>query len=248
MKRLFGWVLLAAVVTTAVADENKKADGVSRDAIAVLKKTEAALKNVKTASYTAGFRGTNWVASRVPNVEGIATIGTRNQWDIDPFSCEVKITEKDSEGTLSFTAGSNGDTYFLIDSKAKTVYEDMDPLVLGTHSRNIQRVLAREFAMPNPFADAYKAGTVQMKDTAEINGEPCYVVYTEGKEPPAMTYYIAKKDYLLRRIVRTYKNGEGETGTTELTISHLKVNPSFVRDPFAVIVPKGFKKTDDFAP
>lgn len=248
MKQTFGWVLLLAAVSTVAADDSKKTDSVSREAVEILRKSEAALKTVKKASYSASYRGTRWVESMVPKVEGIATIGTRSQWDIDPFSCEVTITPNDSEETLTFAAGSNGDTYFLIDSKTKTVYEDMDPLVLGSNSRNIQRVLMHEFAMPDPFGDALTADTVQLKGDAEVNGEVCYVVRAEGESPPSVSYYIAKKDYLPRRVVRTYKNPKGEEGSTELTISHLKINPSFVRDPFAVVVPKGYKKTDDFAP
>ncbi len=248
MTRTFGWVLLLAAASTVMADGSKKTEGVSREAVEILKKSEAALKNVKLVSYTAGYRGTHWVESMVPKVEGIATIGKRSQWDIDPFSCEVTIAPSDSEETQTFAAGSNGDTYFLIDSKTKTVYEDMDPLVLGSNSRNIQRVLMHEFAMPDPFDDALKAGVVQLKGAAEVHGEACYVVYAKGESSPAVSYYIAKKDYLPRRIVHTYKNPKGEEGTTELTISHLKINPSFVRDPFAVVVPKGYKKTDDFAP
>lgn len=248
MKGILGLALFIAGAGTVAVDDTAQGESVSPDALAVLKKSDVALKAVKTASYTAAFRGTNWIASRVPSVEGVATIGKRSEWDIDPFSCEVKIKQNDSEETLAFTAGSNGDSFFLIDGKTKTVYEDIDPLVLGAQGRNIQRVLAREFAMPEPYADAYKTESITMKDKVTIDGDTCHVVQVEGKEPPVVTYYIATTDSLPRRIVRTYKNGEGEEGTTELTISHLKVNPSFSRDPFSVIVPKGFKKTDEFAP
>ncbi len=37
-------------------------------------------------------------------------------------------------------------------------------------------------------------------------------------------------------------------GTTELTISQLVINPKFKANPFKLVVPNGFKKTDEFAP
>lgn len=43
------------------------------------------------------------------------------------------------------------------------------------------------------------------------------------------------------------KNEQGEA-TTMLTINDLVVNPTFVRSPFELRCPEGFKQTDDFAP
>ncbi len=184
----------------------------------------------------------------VPAVEGAATIGKRSKWDVDPFFVEVKLTSKDADEPIDCKAGSDGDIFFLIDAESKTVYEDMDPMVLGSRSRDIQRVLMREFADPKPYENAEKATTVQLKDTQRAGGEDCYVLYIEGEQPPTLLYYIAIKDYLPRKITRVYKNDEGEEGTTELTIRDLQVNPTFVKSPFAVVVPAGFTKTDDFAP
>jgi hypothetical protein len=203
---------------------------------------------VKVARYTADYKGTEWVTAFVPAVQGTAIIGKQSKWEIDPFYVEVKLTPQDAEAPIEATAGCDGDIYFLIDAKTKTVYEDMDQAVLGSQSRNIQRVLMREFASPKPFEDALKAGTIQLRETEQVGGEACHVVFVEGEQPPTLLYYIAAKDYLPRKIVRTYKNDEGAEGTTELAIHDLAINPSFVKSPFKVVIPAGFTKTDEFAP
>lgn len=248
MKTLIGLALFLAMGPVATAQDSKQAGGISPDAVKILEKSEAALKKVTVARYQASFKGTKWVEALVPAVEGTATIGKRSKWDVDPFFVEVKLTSKDADAPIDCTAGSNGDTFFLIDAENKTVYEDMDPMVLGSRSRDIQRVLMREFADPKPFENTEKATTVQLKGTQRVGGEECYVLYVEGEQPPTLLYYIAIKDYLPRKVTRVYKNDEGEEGTTELTIRNLTVNPSFVKNPFALVVPAGFTKTDDFAP
>jgi len=248
MRTVIGLALCLAMGSIAAAQESKQAQGVSPEAVEILKKSEAALKQVKIVRYKADYKGTKWVEALVPAVEGTATIGKRSKWDVDPFLVEVKLTPQGADAPIECTAGSNGDTYFLVDAKNKTVHEDMDPTVLGSRSRDIQRVLMREFADPKPFEDAEKAGTVQLRGTEHVDGESCHVVYVEGKQPPAISYYITATDYLPRKITRTYKNDEGEEGTTELTIHDLVVNPSFVKSPFELVVPAGYTKTDEFAP
>ncbi len=248
MKTVVSLALCLVMGPVAAAQDSKQAGGVSHDAMKILEKSEAALKKVRIARYQASYKGTKWIEAMVPVVEGMAIIGKRSKWDVDPFFVEVKMTLQDADAPINCTAGCNGDTFFLTDAENKTIYEDMDPLVLGSRSRDIQRVLMREFAAPKPFENAEKASTVQLQGTQGVSGEECYVVFVEGEEPPAILYYIATKDYLPRKITRVYKNEEGEEGTTELTIRNLTVNPSFARSPFAVFVPAGFTKTDEFAP
>ncbi len=52
--------------------------------------------------------------------------------------------------------------------KTKTVYADMDEAVLGTHSRNVQRVLLGEFVAKEPRAEDLKAEKVELKEAVEI--------------------------------------------------------------------------------
>jgi outer membrane lipoprotein-sorting protein len=239
----------------------------------ILRKAADATTKVTTASYKADYTGTGWVAQHVADVRGTAIIGGRSEWDIARFRCDVKLRkpqpkddDKDvageaksesqglwSDEVKSFTAGCDGDVYFLIDPQAKIAYQDMDPAVLGADSRNLQRVILPEFSAKEPFKEALEAKSVEIVGSESVAGEDCHrvTVKTSEPSPAAVDWYISKKDYLPRKVVRTYNNRsdpEGPQGTTELTISQLVINPKFKADPFKLVVPSGFKKTDEFAP
>jgi hypothetical protein len=55
------------------------------------------------------------------------------------------------------TVGSDGKTYFLIDLKEKKVYEDIDPMVVGTAGRSVGLLTMAEYVHPEPFSDEIKA-------------------------------------------------------------------------------------------
>jgi outer membrane lipoprotein-sorting protein len=231
--------------TAALGQEPDRQPG---EVKAILKQAAEAMKQAKTVGYDAEYHGTEWAVNVVPAVTGRAVVGPRAEHDIDRFSCEVTIQASGSEEKSRYTAGCNGTEFYLLDQQKKTAYQDMDQAVLGSEGRNIMRVLLRDFAEPDPFADVLESGSAEMKPDAEVAGEACVVVFVKPKEGPETTWYFSKKDHLPRRVVRHYENREGEPGTTELTLTNLVVNPSFVRSPFELIVPDGYEKTDEFAP
>jgi outer membrane lipoprotein-sorting protein len=59
---------------------------------------------------------------------------------------------------------------------------------------------------------------------------------------------LAKKDFLPRRVERTFPTQGGEMGGRQTTLSDLVVNPALEKDAFKLKLPEGFTKTDDFAP
>ena len=92
-----------------------------------------------------------------------------------------------------------------------------------------------------------KGGEIELKGDVKVGEEECREIYMKFPDTGAMTWAVSKKDMLPRKVTRIVKGEEGEA-TTELVISDLVVNPQFVRNPFEMICPEGFKKTDDFAP
>lgn len=260
MRRTMCWILgsglllgTASTAATAPAVRSRVHHG-SSEALDILKKSEAALTKVEQVSYQGKFKGTGWVAKRVPKVEGTAVVGSPSEWDIIRFVAEVKLTPRDSSETLEFSVGSDGDVYFLIDPKTKTAYEDMDPVVLGTHSRDLQRLVMREFVSPHPFGEKLKPETLELKGTETVGGVECYKILIKGdgtNSDPDRILLIARKDLLPRGIRRIYpppRDSDGAPGTTELMVTDLKVNPTFKQNPFKLVVPPGFTKTDEFAP
>lgn len=214
----------------------------------IMAKADAAMKNVELVSYNARYEATGWVKAFVPQVKGKVIQGPKSKYDLDQFFAEVKLKAYDSEDTIQCTIGSNGDSFFLIDPKTYTAYEDIDPAVLGSQSRNFQRVLLREFSSDEPFKDELKADSIEIIGTQVIDGQRCYNVFVKIEDHSDTVWSISQKDYLPRFVKRIHKSPEGEEGTTELTITQLVVNPKFSYDPFRLQVPHGYKKTDDFAP
>ncbi len=251
MKRMMSILLSLLMASAAVAGDTDSKKSKSADGRAILAKAVAALKKVKRVSYRADYTATGWVAPFVATVQGTAVMGEQSKWEIDRFRCEVKLQKPNSSETLEFAAGSDGEVFFLVDSKTKTAYEDMDPAVLGSNGRDIQRVLMGVFSAPEPFSDELEAESIESTGTETAGGEECYKIRVKTDTPPELVWFLSKKDYLPRRVLRIYPNRqdpEGEDGTTQLTISDLAVNPKFETDPFTLVLPEGFRKTDDFAP
>lgn len=253
MTRILGIVatLSLAYVPANAGQGDKTAD--TSDARKILRKSAEAIKKLETVGYDAEYRTTAWVRQFVGDVTGKAVVGKESKWKIDRFSCDVKLQKPESEETLDLAAGCDGNVYFLIDKAAKTAYEDMDPMVLGSNGRDVQRVVLGEFGSPEPFKEELELETIALAGTETVAGEDCYHLRYENPSPPAadVDLFIAKSDFLPRKLVRTYANRqdpEGEKGTTELTLSNLKVSPKFEHNPFKLAVPEGFKKTTDFAP
>lgn len=222
-----------------------------RTAMDILSRSKAALAEVQHVSYRAEFEGTGWLKARVPAVDGDVVMGPKSQWDIARFRCDVAIKTSDSDETLRFVSGSDGDIYFLIDATTEMAHEDMDSAVLGSHGRDIQRVLMDAFVSDQPFGEDLEPDSLELVGTQKINGEVCYEIRIKSESPPEVVWVLSKKDFLPRRITRIYPNRrdpEGESGTTQLTVRDVTVNPSFAVNPFVLQVPEGYTKTDDFAP
>lgn len=245
---LFLMTLIGAMPAIAGEDAKAPSAGGMPSATEVFQKAQSAVKAAKAFSYRAEYTAEGWVTDVVATANGTVVIGKQSDAGVERFQCQVKVKPPKSEDVLEFTAGSNGDTYFLVDSKAKMVYEDMDVGVLGSQSRNIRRVVMTELGVPEPFSKELKAEKTEVKGVAKVGDEECFEVFAAPPQSPELTWYIAKKDFLPRKLKRTLKNPEGKVGSTELTLSDFVVNPKEPKDPFKVIVPDGFKKTDDFAP
>lgn len=248
MKQTLAILLGLYWVSHAFADETGQGTPGSDEGRAILMKAVEETARTKLVRYEADYKGTDWITEHVPEIQAKVIVGEQSKWKLDRFRSEVKIKAKDAEEVVELTGGSDGDEFFLIDPKTKMVHVDMDPIVMGAHSRNLQRVVLSDFAAAEPFEEALKAKEIELKGTADVAGVACdeIAVTSEDGQQRAI-WYFAKADHLPRRVVRIYKNPEGKEGTTDLTLTNLVVNPR-IADPFKPVVPSGFTKTDEFAP
>lgn len=222
------------------------------DPVEILRRSASALKAAMTVRYDAVFMGTGWIKQHVPHISGKAFVGPTAEYDVPRFLSELEIRDNDSEEVSRFTIGCNGDEYFLIDPKTKSVHRDMDPIVMGTNSRNLQRLVVKEFSAKEPLKDELGAKETTLDGSTTIGGEPCYEVRVtlEDGSPKAVVWSISKKDYLPRRVIRIYAGRpEGaDDGTTDITMTNLVASPNFAEGQFALSLPAGFTETDDIAP
>lgn len=237
--------------TDAGEEGAAKKDSTPNKAVEILRKADAAAKAVKLVRYKATRLATGWLAERVPpSVEGTAVIKGECP-DMRPvnFRYEAKFTVGESNETKEVTAGSDGDVTFLIDPSVKTVYADIDPAVVGTDGSIAGSIAMIEYCHPTPFNDEINAQKTELKGMTKIGDENCYeihVIYSMAQQEA--TWYFSERDFLPRRVDRIRTNAGGQKASTQLTLTDVVVDPKFKRDPFKLVVPEGFTKTDEFAP
>ena len=220
-----------------------------KDAKEILTKADEATKKVQAVRYKGSFKGTGFVAARQPAVEGTALIAGKYAEGRGKFRIEAKVTPSGSTETKEVSAGSDGETFWVIDSKTKTVHEDMDPNVMGATGRPVMALAMREFTHPTPFSDEIEAEKAELKEDKKIGSEECYqihVLYARGQGEAVWCF--SKKDFLPRGVERLVKNAEGQTASIITEVTSLEADPKLPEDAFKAVVPEGFKKTDEFAP
>lgn len=239
--------IVLCLCVAAVAEEPAKKDGEAADAKAILRRVAEALKNTPAVSYRAEYKATGWVTAFVPNMEGAVVLGQQSKYKIQRYYCQLKIRKDGSSEIREITAGSDGEKFFIVDPKTKTAHQDIDPGVLGANSWAISQVFIPEFGAPDALDKLFKSAQIEIKGERKIGEEDCVEVRIQADDPQDATWAVSKKDYLPRRITWVIKMGDKEA-SAELMIQDIKVNPSFAKSPFELVVPEGYKKTDEFAP
>lgn len=242
-------ILMLVGLIPLYADEPAKPSAGQPDAKAILKQAADAMAKLKMVSYDIEYKVTGFFSFFLPNVSGRVVIGKESPDGAKRFSCKIKIRRGESEESTEVNAGADGETYYLIDDAHKTVHADIDPQVLGKGRDGVDVAVTREFGMSRPFEDALSRGEIRYEREEKVDGHDCHVLYFKSSPTvPAMDWYFSKSDHLPRRIRFWMKDPQGGEGAGEATFLKLSVNPKFEKDPFALVVPNGYKRTDEFAP
>jgi outer membrane lipoprotein-sorting protein len=213
----------------------------SEKAIEILKKADAAAREVKAVEYDVRL-----TADRGGELRGhVLLAGELNERTPSKYMAEFEFKQPQSEEMQKYTVGANGETYFVIDPAVKKVYEDIDPAVLGTPGRIAAAAWMIEYLYPTPFEDELNGEEIEFQGTTKVEGEECYQIRVKysGLDQSA-TWYFSTGDYLPRRVLREVPRA----GKRDLVLSNVKADPQLTDDAFAPRVPEGFEKTDDFAP
>ncbi|MGD8454553.1 MAG: hypothetical protein PVJ57_22290 [Phycisphaerae bacterium] len=255
---LLALVLLAGTVAWAGDKKDEKPAGEMTDPLAILKKTDAAMKAVKAVKYDLTIEATGALKERSAKLEGSVIAAERAKPESDndksvlptKFRMETRFTVPNDSEPYHLIGGNDGKDFYLVDFRTKTVYADLDPAVLGSASRVILRGMMIEYLHPRPFDDELGGKQHTLKESKTVDGEDCYaieVIYNID-QAPTVTWFISKKDFLPRGRIDMLTLQDGQKGEIHKMLSHLVVDPKLSEDAFEIRVPDGFTKTDEFAP
>ncbi len=248
MRRLVPVLVIGLALAGWVGAQDTPAPEQSPEAIEILKKVDAATKAVDAVRYKATNTPTGAATNFVGPSEGTVVMEGWNGRGPKKFWVDAKVTPPKATAPVEITAGGNGDMYFVIDHSTKKAYTDMDQNVLGNTGRPAMGLMMMEFVHDAPFDDEIAAPKVQLLGKENVGGEECYKIDVEyGPNRGASTWFFSTKDFLPRRRIQKFSNPQGE-GTLDRTITALEVAPKVDESLYALKVPDGFQKIDDFAP
>ncbi|MFH1416981.1 MAG: hypothetical protein ABII12_01655 [Planctomycetota bacterium] len=262
MKRVMCWLLCLALLPAAAwaDDKDKKGEdkkgaeekksGELTDPIEILKKADAACKAVKAVKYDLRYEVTLDGKPQIGKYEAKAIFSGFVDGASEKSLVDVKYSEPESKEVRHVTAGGDGEMFFVMDHKEKKAYEDMDPAVVGSFGRVLQGAAMIEFLFDEPFSDEINGKSRELKGSKEIAGEGCYVVYVvyQAEQAPKTTWFFSKKDFLPRCRIDERTLRGGEKWVQKKTLSNVVADPRLDKDAFKLKLPKGYTKTDDFAP
>jgi len=241
---MMAWSLCAAPV---VADDKPEE---MTDALEIVKKVDAAAKEVETAQFHVEFSGQGDFADRIGQLSGDYIIqGWQENAGPKRFFADVKVSAPGLAPRTHLTVGADGENFYLIDHAEKKAYEDIDPNVVGRRGRMVMGGAMFEFVHPTPFSDEINAKKLELMGSKDVEGEPCYEVRVNySVNDSEAVWCFSKNDFLPRSRFDKIELPSGEKGGRLRIISKLDVNPKVEDDAFKLKMPEGFEKIDDFAP
>lgn len=245
--RKLAFIALSLLFPGSALAENQK-PGEPADGREVFQRANEAVKQIKVVQYTAKLDADGPDKEKVPRIDATATVTGWKNNSFEKFKFEGTVQEKPGDAPEKYTVGTDGDTYYLVDWQKKIVYADMDPVVQGKKGDVFRNIIVSRFVRPEGFQLELGAPINELKEPVKVGDEDCYHVHVQFKSGDQSDWYFSKKDFLLRRVDRYQPGENGQKTARILTLSKVTPNPNFVQDPFKLIVPEGFKKTDEFAP
>lgn len=248
-RSIIALAVCALCAATAVAEEQADSSKDMTDAVAIMKKVDAASKAVKSVEYDLAIEATGAMATQIPKFTGSAVLEGWKDGLPEKFRLDLDVKPPGPADAYKLAAGSDGKVRYLVDHAAKKVYEDEGIDVLGSRRGLLYFGLMVEFVHPTPFEHEIKAPKCELKGSEKVGDEDCYRIYVEyADDVNKSTWLVSKKDFLPRRRIDHATLPSGDKGDVAKTITRLELNPKIDEKSFKCVVPEGFKKIDGYAP
>ena len=218
------------------------------EALRILRRADAATRAVQSVRYRASSVPSGVATNFVTPAEGEVLMSGWTGAGLEKYRTHIATAKTSSAEAQEFTAGGNGDLYYLVDHPSKKIYVDMDPNVIGSSARTVGSIQMIEFVHPTPFSDEINGDNAELQGIEKVAGVDCYkidVTYSGGQG--RSIWYFSTADLLPRRRVRIVNTPDGD-GSIEITISDLTIAPEVTPGAFEVESPEGYQRIDDFAP
>ncbi|MEM7582790.1 MAG: PQQ-binding-like beta-propeller repeat protein [Acidobacteriota bacterium] len=232
----------------AAAESEEVAPKEDSEAVALLRKADAATRAMHTARFKAKMTPGGTATQFASPIEGEGLLHGWTGESPEKFFGTLKIQRRGSDSTMSVTVGTDGENFFLLDHDSKKAYEDIDNAVLGSARRPLSWIFMPELVHDAPFEDEINAEAVELLGKEDVAGVECHkvrVVY--GGRRGESIWYFGTEDLLPRRRVRKFQNQQGE-GSLDMVLMDLVANPEVSEGTFELQLPKGYEQVDDFAP
>lgn len=207
-----------------------------------------AIGAAKVVSYDVDYVVTGWFTFFLPNIQGSVVMGKDTELKSQRFRSKLTLEPAGSAEKSTVVAGADGNIYYVIDDATKTVHADIDPAVMGKSRWGIEFAMVKEFSAPDPFAEIVKEGEIKFEGATKVGEIDCVGLRLKSANQPEALWEFSAADHLPRRVTFAQVNEKGEPAKAVMTLSRLTVHPTFVKAPFELVVPEGYKKTDTFAP
>ena len=218
------------------------------DPVEILRRANAAAKAVKVAQYEPKVFSLNangeaqLVAKADVIIEGFSGKAPAK------FKASGTFGRRGSKDVHELTAGSDGETVYLIDAKTKKAYVGFDFDVFGSRGELLRPLLMAEYVVASPFSDELSCEKQELVGTTKIADEECYEVLVQYANKRKARWFFSTDDLLPRRVDRfPARNGRSARGT-RLVVTSLKTDPKLEKNPYEFKLPPGFEQTDDDAP
>ncbi len=246
--RRTAFVVLGLCLAIPSLAEEKTSGGKLPEAVEILKKADAAAKEVHSVRYTIKTTAFGVASSFASVLEGETVMVGWSGTGPEKFFTRVRTKSRSGE-PVDVTAGGDGEVYFLIDHTSKKAYEDIDPEVIGSNASAVAVANLQEFVHDAPFDEQMKGETIGFEGEESVDGEDCYKIRLEDYGGRVeSTWYFSKKDYLPRKRVQHYDFPDRGKGRLEISVSDLELEPELAADLFKLKLPDGYEQSDDFAP
>lgn len=218
-----------------------------KDPLEILKRADAATKNVKAARYKGRVEVSGGLKARLPELKGEVLLAG-DDVNIGRFRVEMR-GEMPSGDAIDVIAGSDGDEFYVIDRKNKKAHIDVDPGVMGRYGPSqtgmLPTIVMREYTHPRPFSDEINGDKQELKGLEKVGSEECYKIYVEYSGGQGRSnWYFSRKDFLPRRVDRLLGEGQADASYSTIVLD-LETDPKLADDAFKPNVPEGYEKTDE---